>query len=291
MDDNHKKFGDLYKMIDSIGKGSFGSVYKVIDKSNRAEFASKVEKRTMKERLTGEYRIYKIFKKVGLECVPNVKRFFATKKYNIMVMDLLGKSLDEILNDEDGKLDIGTVMKIGIELVKSMKLIHKAGIIHRDIKPNNFMFGKDENRNKLYVMDFGLSKKWYNKGNHIEYKDGRSMIGTTRYASTNIHMGIEPSRRDDIESIGYMLVYLIKGRLPWQGLMKKTKDNPIDKIGDKKININLKKLCDGIPKCFYEFIRYAKKLEFDEKPDYEYLINIIKKSAEEENIQIKYFFE
>jgi serine/threonine protein kinase len=140
-------------------------------------------------------------------------------------------------------------------------------------------------------MDFGLSKKWYNKGNHIEYKDGRSMIGTTRYASTNIHMGIEPSRRDDIESIGYMLVYLIKGRLPWQGLMKKTKDNPIDKIGDKKININLKKLCDGIPKCFYEFIRYAKKLEFDEKPDYEYLINIIKKSAEEENIQIKYFFE
>ena len=155
------------------------------------------------------------------------------------------------------------------------------------------MFGLGDKRDNLYVMDFGLSKKWYDrkKKDHIEYKSGRSMIGTARYASLNIHMGIEPSRRDDMESMGYMLVYLVKGSLPWQGLKKKGKSNKMDEIGLKKMSVNLKTLCKDLPECFYEYINYTKNLQFKEKPDYDFLRKLFEDSAEKHKIKLKYYWQ
>ena len=218
----------------------------------------------VKNRLRVIY-LYKRFASKNLECVPTFHKYFETPDYNLLIMQLLGKSLDVVFEDCHSAIDVGTVMKIGITIISHLENIHRTGIIHRDIKPNNFMFGLDDKTSHLYVMDFGLSKKWHVSGDHIEYKGDRSMIGTARYASLNIHQGIEPSRRDDMESVGYMLVYLIKGSLPWQGLKKKTKDNPMDKIGEKKLLVNLKTLCEGLPNCFYEYINYTRNLQFKRK--------------------------
>lgn len=282
--------GNNYRLIKKIGKGSFGEVYLVTDTDGN-KYACKAESNTSKNRLKGESYIYKRFATKNLSCVPTIHKYIETSDYNLLIMQLLGKSLDVIFDECDNIIDIGTVMKMGIMIISHLEKIHRLGIIHRDIKPNNFMFGINENENDLYVMDFGLSKKWCVNKDHIEFKTDRSMIGTARYASLNIHIGTEPSRRDDMESVGYMLVYLAKGSLPWQGLKKKTKENQLDKIGEKKMMINLKALCENLPSCFYEYINYTRNLQFTDKPDYEYLRDIFIASAKEHNITLKYFWE
>ena len=175
-------------------------------------------------------------------------------------------------------------------IIDGLEEIHNTGVIHRDIKPNNFMFGSKETgeQNKLYIVDFGLSKFWRDPrtGIHIAQKHGRSMIGTARYASINIHMGIEPSRRDDLQSLGYVMVYLAKGRLPWQGLAKKKKGSSIDEIRDKKMSTTTEKLCQGLPPCFKQLIDYSKSLSFQQKPDYEHMKQLIINTAKEENIDL-----
>ena len=290
MSDPKISVGNNYRLIKRIGKGSFGEVFLVSDKEGN-KYACKAENNSSKNRLRGESYIYKRFASKNLECVPTFHKYFETPEYNLLIMQLLGKSLDCIFEDCNNNIDVGTVMKIGITIISHLEKIHRIGIIHRDIKPNNFMFGMDENESDLYVMDFGLSKKWCVNRDHIEFKTNRSMIGTARYASLNIHLGTEPSRRDDMESVGYMLVYLIKGSLPWQGLKKKTKENPMDKIGEKKMMVNLKTLCEGLPECFYDYINYTRNLQFTEKPDYEYLRDLFISSAKTNNIKIKYFWE
>jgi serine/threonine protein kinase len=291
-----------FKLIERIGKGSFGCVYKVLDKSNDNELiACKVENKNRngedkcegasKQRLRCEYNIYKRFMIKNFECVPRVYNFIETPNQNIMTMELLGKSLDVIFDDMNRKLDMGTVLKLGITIVDYLEKIHKIGVIHRDIKPNNFMFGAGNMDNHLYIVDFGLSKLWYENNKHIGYKRDRSMIGTPRYASVNIHMGVEPSRRDDLESVGYMLIYLATGSLPWQGLKRKTKDSQIDMIGEIKVLISVEELCASLPKCFHEYMDHVKNLRFTEKPDYNYLIKIFKNHAKTEKICMKYHWE
>ena len=282
--------GNNYRLIKKIGSGSFGEVYLVTDIEGN-NYACKVESTDAKNRLQSESFIYKRFASKNLECVPTIHKYIETSDYNLLIMQLLGKSLDVIFEECNNSIDIGTVIKIGITIINNLEKIHRIGIIHRDIKPNNFMFGIDDKVNDLYVMDFGLSKKWCVNRDHIEFKSNRSMIGTARYASLNIHLGTEPSRRDDMESVGYMLIYLVKGSLPWQGLKKKTRDNPMDKIGEKKMMVNLKSLCEGLPNCFYEYINYTRNLQFTEKPDYEYLRDLFISSAKANNIIIKYFWE
>lgn len=287
-----KNIYNKYSIIEKIGQGSFGEVFKINDNNGR-EFACKVEAKGSKLRLRGEAYIYKRFRIRNLNCVPIVYKYIRTPQYNLMIMQLLGESIDSLFVKNNRQLDCGTVMNIAINLISHFEQIHNVGIIHRDIKPNNFMFGLKEKKNKLYVMDFGLSKKWYNRKtkSHIEYKSGRSLIGTARYASLNIHMGIEPSRRDDMESLGYMLIYLVKGSLPWQGLKKKTRNSRIDRIGEKKMSVNLRELCEDLPECFYEYINYTRNLQFTETPDYKYLKELFIESANKNKIKLKYYWQ
>lgn len=286
--ENNINLSDKYKLINKIGSGSFGEVYLVQDGSNK-NYAAKIEEKKSNSRLKEEYDIYKKLKKNGVSIgIPQIINYLETPYNNILIMQLLGNSLDGLLEIHGGIFDLGTVLKLGIDIVSLLENIHTAGFIHRDIKPNNFLVGYKKKSDALYIMDFGLSKQYINQEKHISLRIERSLVGTARYASTNVHMGIEPSRRDDLESVGYMLVYFLKGKLPWQGLKKQKNVDQIKLIGDTKMFTNLKKLCENIPPCFLEYINYCKKLNFDETPDYAFLKSLFSKVAEEKNITLKY---
>jgi serine/threonine protein kinase len=281
---------DKYNLICSIGSGSFGEVFLATNKYNKNKsYAIKIEKRNSSSRLKEEHEFYKKLHKRGVvDGLPKIYDFFETKKANMLVMQLLGDSLDILLDKNGGTFDLGTVFKLGIDMVNLLRDIHKAGFIHRDIKPNNFLVGCDSKRSKLYAIDFGLSKQYVSHKKHISFRVERSLVGTARYASINVHMGLEPSRRDDLESVGYMLIYFIRGKLPWQGLKKDKNTDHIQLIGNVKMYTGLKKLCNDVPYCFIEYIDYCKKLTFDEEPDYSFLTNLFINSAKDNNIELKY---
>ena len=287
-DTKHEILLDNCMLIKKIGSGSFGDVYISKDKNGKM-IATKLEeiKEEKKSRLMMEYKIYKKIRSVGFtDGVPEVYSFIETVDYNIMTMQLLGDSLSSIHDKFNKKFDIGTILKIGIEIVTLLEKLHKTGFIHRDIKPNNFLTGLDEHKDKIFIMDLGLSKQYIKNDNkHIGMKTDRSLIGTARYTSLNIHLGLEPSRRDDLESVGYMLIYLFKGTLPWQGLKK---DKKKDIIGEVKICTSLQKLCKGLPQCFIEYISYCRSLLFEQNPDYDKLRNIWLNYAEKNKIELKY---
>ena len=151
-------------------------------------------------------------------------------------------------------------------------------MIHRDLKPDNFLIGTKKQQNMVYAIDFGLAKRYRDSktGTHIIYRDGKSLTGTARYASVNTHLGIEQSRRDDLESLGFIFMYFLKGTLPWQGLNAKTKKEKYDLIKEKKVNTSFEVLCKGYPDEFTTYLNYCHKLKFDENPDYEYLKKLLK---------------
>lgn len=282
--------GNDFKFIDKLGSGSFGEVYLVEDLKHR-QYAVKIEEKSEHSRLNEENKIYKRLKKAGITSgIPKVYKTIDTPEYNIMLMELLGKNLDDLLTESQNKFQMGTVLKLGYDIVSLLEKIHNANLLHRDIKPNNFMIGNGKNRDKLYIMDFGLSKQYITKdNNHIAFKVDRSLVGTARYASINIHLGYEPSRRDDLEAVGYMLIYFIKGTLPWKGLKKKnSKMDQIHLIKRVKLCTTIDKLCSDLPKEFTEYIKYCRNLKFDEKPDYDYMRNLFTKMSNDLNIEMKY---
>ena len=163
-----------------------------------------------------------------------------------------------------------TIFQIGFQMIERIEYIHSKGYIHRDIKPGNFVIGKGDKNKILYIIDFGLSKKYIDKNTfkHIPYKEGKGLTGTARYVSLFTHYGIEQSRRDDIEGIAYNLIYLAKGKLPWQGVKTKNKKEKHKKIMESKLAYKPNILCKDLPDEFENLLKYARELEFEERPDY-----------------------
>lgn len=272
-----------YVITEQIGSGSFGEVY-LAEYKKGGYVAIKVEDRKKAHRVYNEYKIYRQLQRsnfaVGL---PKIYDYLQSPDYNIMVMQLLGPSLEDLFNKHNRKFKLTTVFMLAEQLLHLQEQLHRAGYIHRDIKPNNFLIGRDKNTSQVYMMDFGLSKRYISEGKHIKFRDKRSLIGTARYASVNMHLGFEPSRRDDLESVGYMLVYFLKGELPWQGIKKQKDNNHIEAIGEIKMCTSLEKLCENIPDCFREYLSYCKKLKFEETPDYKYLRELFSNTSNKLN--------
>jgi len=176
-----------------------------------------------------------------------------------------------------------------------IEYMHSKEMLHRDIKPDNFLTGtkKRNDAHLIYAVDFGLAKRYTvpKTGAHIPYKENKSLTGTARYASLNTHIGIEQGRRDDLESLGYVLLYFLKGALPWQGLAAKTKKEKYDKIKAKKGQTTMDVLCKGLPVEFEKYMKYCRDLAFEERPDYKYLKGLIRKAWENEGFKLDYVFE
>ena len=251
-----------------LGKGGFGQLYLGRNIHDNILVAIKVEEQIQRSHLTMEYQILKEIQ--GGEGIPRVYYFHNGHKHNYLIMQLLGKSLDKLFSESNRKFSIKTVSQIAYQMVQRIEYVHSKGYIHRDIKPGNFLIGKNLDSKKIYLIDFGLSKRYIDKNTnkHIIYKEGKGLTGTARYVSLNTHYGIEQSRRDDIEGIAYNLIYFAKGKLPWQGVKTKNKKEKHKKIMEFKEEYIPEKLCDGLPEEFPTLLKYARKLDFEEKPDY-----------------------
>ena len=264
-----------YLIRKKIGKGYFGTVYQGINTSNNEKIALKVEKREKNEPGTLENESLRLVYLQG-EGIPCVYCYGNNLVDNLLVEELLGKSLEDIFNAYGKPFSLKTVCVLGIEMIKRIQYIHSKYYIHRDIKPDNFMTGRGQNEKKIYIIDFGLAKKYYSvsRAQHIKFVTGKHLIGTARYCGRNAHRGYEQGRRDDIESIGYVLMYFLLGVLPWQGLKARKNEDHFEKIAQKKYTTSFEELTAGQPEEFLNYFKHADKLEFEDQPNYVYLIGL-----------------
>ena len=266
----HKKYFSKYRTIKKLGEGSFGKVYKA--EYNGEYYAIKFEDKTKGQNLLEtEATIMSYLKGPN---IPSIKSFGYSGDYNILVMQLLGKSLEDLFNKRL-KFSIKTTALLGYQMITVLQYIHDRHIIHRDIKPDNFVMGINKDNANLFLLDFGLAKK-YRSSKTLEqypYIKKKKLTGTARYASIHALEEMEQSRRDDLESVGYVLMYFLRGNLPWQGLKIKSKEDRYKKILDKKKQTTSEQLCKDFPDEFREYLEYSRNLEYTEEPKYEILKN------------------
>jgi len=208
-------------------------------------------------------------------------------------MELLGQSLETLFQAQNKSFSIKTACMLGIQMIERLEFIHSKKLIHRDIKPDNFVIGRGLKSHIVYVLDFGLSKKYWSSTHkcHIPFVKNKKLTGTARYASINALSGYEQSRRDDLESIGYIIMYFIRGSLPWQGLKINNKEDRYKKICEKKKNTSAKDLCCGFPNEFETFVNYTRNLEFTQVPDYAYLRYLLKNVIKKSGSEIDFYYD
>ncbi|TFB00909.1 Casein kinase I-like protein, partial [Trichoderma ghanense] len=286
------RVGNKYRIGRKIGSGSFGDIYLGTNIISGEEIAIKLESVKAKHpQLEYEARVYKSL--AGGVGIPFVRWFGTECDYNAMVLDLLGPSLEDLFNFCNRKFSLKTVLLLADQLISRIEYIHAKSFIHRDIKPDNFLMGIGKRGNQVNVIDFGLAKKYRDPKTHfhIPYRENKNLTGTARYASINTHLGVEQSRRDDMESLGYVMLYFCRGSLPWQGLKAATKKQKYDRIMEKKMTTPTEVLCRGFPNEFAIYLNYTRSLRFDDKPDYSYLRKIFRDLFVREGFQYDYVFD
>jgi len=271
------RVGGKFRLIKKIGSGSFGDIYLGADQTSGEEVAVKLESiKTRHPQLHFESKLYRVLQ--GGVGIPNIRWYGVEGNYNVLVMDLLGPSLEDLFNYCGRKFSLKTVLMIADSLLSRIEYVHAKNFIHRDIKPDNFLIGTGRRANWVYAIDFGLAKRYRHPKTrmHIRYREHKHLTGTPRYASVNNHLGIEQSRRDDLESLGFVLLYFMRGSLPWQGLRANSKKQKYQKILEKKLATPFKTLCKNFPKEFCLYLEYCRQLRFEDKPDYHYIKKLFK---------------
>jgi len=255
-----------YKLLEKVGSGGCGSVYKGINIRTNEFVAIKMER--ISTLLKNEAKIYQYLGRyVGkhVEGIPHIKWYGLYEDKYCIVMNLLGPSLHHYMFQmKKGPMELDEIYAFGRKMVERIHFIHSKDLLHRDIKPENFLLDPTSN-NQLYLIDFGFAKLYKRDGKHIPISYGKSMIGSPHFVSMYVHQGIEPSRRDDLESIGYLMLWMFfNGHLPW---------NNQDHESMLKLKIEIKKM--NIPSPLKQFILFCRIIEFDETPDYSFLTQFL----------------
>ncbi|KAH9998113.1 CK1/CK1/CK1-G protein kinase [Russula compacta] len=278
--------GVHYRVGKKIGEGSFGVIFEGVNLLNSQSVAIKFEPRKAEApQLRDECRSYRIL--AGCVGIPQIYHFGQEGLHNILVIDLLGPSLEDLFDLCGRKFTIKTVCMAARQMITRVQTIHDKNLIYRDIKPDNFLVGRPGTKaaNVIHVVDFGMAKQYRDPKTkqHIPYRERKSLSGTARYMSINTHLGREQSRRDDLESLGHVFMYFLRGSLPWQGLKAATNKQKYEKIGEKKQTTPIKELCEGQPEEFGIYLNYVRKLGFEETPDYDFLRELFAKVMKNNN--------
>lgn len=286
------RVGGKFRLGRKIGSGSFGDIYLGTNIATGDEVAIKLESvRSKHPQLMYESKLYKIL--LGGIGIPTLFWYGIEGDYNVMIIELLGPSLEDLFSICNRKLSLKTVLMLADQMLNRIEFVHSRHFIHRDIKPDNFLIGRGKKMSIVFAIDFGLAKKYRDPKtqSHIPYREGKNLTGTARYASVNTHLGIEQSRRDDLEALGYVLMYFNRGSLPWQGLKATTKKDKYDKIMEKKMSTPIEILCKHFPFEFITYLNYCRSLRFEDRPDYSYLRRLFKDLFFREGYQYDFIFD
>lgn len=268
-----------YRIIQKLSEGSFGTIYKAENVRTSEFVAIKFEsKQSNSKTLKNEAKIYQYLGKQN--GFSQLKWFGSEENYNYLVIDLLGTTLSKIIQCHK-RLSLKTTLILGMQILDRIKVLHEKYLLHRDIKPDNFLFGLETQTNKLFLVDFGFAKRYDYDGNHIPEKKINSLIGSPNFVSLNIHNNSEPSRRDDIESCIYIIMNMLYGKLEWF-------DKNINEMMILKEQLTNK---IEIPLFIKLMLEYIRSIKFEEKPDYNYLISLLNNVFNNNNYKLDNRFE
>nr|XP_051683751.1 casein kinase I [Oryctolagus cuniculus] len=311
---------DKYKLLRKIGSGGFGDIFLAVSVTDGKQWAVKLESQhAASPTLREEHRLYKILQ--GGVGIPRIQWYGQERDYNVLVMDLLGPSLEDLFNLCSRRFTLKTVLMLADQMITRLEYVHTKNFIHGDIKPHNFLMGTEGScrkclesparrrkrgraasasrdpsfavQDQVFLIDFGLAKAYRDSRTkkHIACSEARVFIGTAQYASINAHLRMEQSRRDDMESLGYVLMYFNRGSLPWQRVRAATVKQAFEKIRDKKMSTPVEVLCKGFPEEFATYLKYCRGLKFEEAPDYTYLRQLFRNLFGTLNYQYDYAFD
>ncbi|EPQ50740.1 casein kinase-like protein I isoform epsilon CKIe [Gloeophyllum trabeum ATCC 11539] len=266
----------LWEFTDSLGSGSFGEVFAARQLLTGGEVAVKMERAASKYRtavLPYEAAVYRQLQ--GCFGIPRLRWSGEEKGANFIVIDMLGPNLEHLKRFCRGTFTLKTVLMLADQMITRVETVHSGGLVCRDLMPDNFAIGRGKWGNLVHLFDFGLAKLYLDPhtGEHIPLKDGKEGMGAPRFVSVNVHLGYEQSRRDDLQALGLIFIYLLKGSLPWQGIYAPIIEAKLKRIGEMKAldNRAMKEALTDCPPEFTTYMEYCYGLEFTQQPDYDYV--------------------